>query len=316
MTLFLSESDVSSLLEMREVVSAVEASFLMQHEGKAVNSPRTRSAVPGSVLNVMHASLPYLGRGGVKSYLASRSGTKFVFILYSLADGSPLAVMGADILGRYRTGAASAVATRHLFREDEMDLAVYGSGKQAFTQVTALAAVSRLTSVRVWSRDRDHRKQFVERLSGLGFMASMAESPRDAGEEADVGTAITSADRPFLGRDEVGRLRHLNVCGSNQPGRAELSADAVALFDLVVVDDAKQAHEEAGDLILASESGALDWSKVLELKDVVGGRHPPAGKTLFKSAGAALEDVAVASLVYDKALKSGSYAERSFDLTD
>jgi ornithine cyclodeaminase/alanine dehydrogenase-like protein (mu-crystallin family) len=84
---------------------------------------------PGSTLNVMHASLAYVGRSGVKCYLSSRVGTRFVFILFDNNDSSPLAVMGADILGRYRTGAASAVATRALFKDKEVGLCAFRLGK-------------------------------------------------------------------------------------------------------------------------------------------------------------------------------------------
>lgn len=314
MTLILSERDVVDLLDMREVVTAVEDSFRRQAEGAALNSPRTRSAVPGSVLNVMHASLPYLGRAGVKCYLGTRGGTRFVFVLFDLADATPLAVMSADVLGRYRTGAASAVATKFLLGTSELRLCVYGSGRQALTQVTAMAAIASLPVVRVWSQDMAHARRFVGQLEGLGFEASAADTPEAAGRSANVGSAITSSKEPFLGAEAVKNLEHLNLCGSNTPDRAEARPDAVAGFRNVVVDDVRQARVEAGDLIQAERAGALDWDRVVELKDVVAGRVELSGRTLFKSAGVALEDVAVASLVYDKAMKCRSYADKSVDL--
>jgi ornithine cyclodeaminase/alanine dehydrogenase-like protein (mu-crystallin family) len=314
LTLVLSEKDVEGLLDMGEVVSSVEECFKKQGEGLAVNSPRTRSTVPGSVLNVMHASLPYLGRAGVKCYLGSRSGTRFVFLLFDLATAAPLAVMGADVLGRYRTGAASAVATKHLLRMRDVRLAVYGSGKQALTQVTAMAEVATFSGLRVWSPDRAHAERFAGSLRGLGFAPSVADTPADAGKGADVGSAITSSKDPFLGPKEVQRLKHLNLCGANSPGRAEATPDAIKLFRTVAVDDLSQARAESGDLMAASQSGAFDWADARELKDFVAGAAVATPPTLFKSAGVAVEDVAVASRVYDKAVKGGAFADSAVEL--
>jgi ornithine cyclodeaminase/alanine dehydrogenase-like protein (mu-crystallin family) len=91
--------------------------------------------------------------------------------------------------------------------------------------------------------------------------------------------------------------------------RAEASPEAVATFRTVVVDETRQAKVEGRDLVLAARAGAFDWGKAAELKDFVAGRVKPEGRTLFKSVVVALEDVPVASLVYDKAAKSGTYAE-------
>jgi len=314
LTLVLSEDEVSGLLDMKEVVAVVEECFRRQGEGSAVNSPRTRSSVPGAVLNVMHASLPYLGRAGMKCYLGSKAGTRFVFILFDLASSAPLAVMGADILGRNRTGAASAVATKHLLGSKELALSMYGSGKQAITQVTAMAAVAELSRVKVWSPDAAHSKGFSERLKKLGIDAKAFGSPEEASAGSDVGSAITSSKEPYLTAEALKGIRHLNLCGANYPDRAEATPEAVGSFSTVAVDDLAQAKAEAGDLIQAAKAGRFDWGSAVELEDFVCGRVKPSGRTLFKSGGVALEDVAVGSLVYDKAVRSGAFTDRIVEL--
>lgn len=311
MTLFLSEKDVASLVEMRDVVAVVEECFRRQASGAAVNSPRTRASAPGAVLNVMHAVLPYLGRAGVKCYLSSGKGTRFVFILFRLEDAEPLAVMGADVLGRYRTGAASAVATKHLYGAKDFDFAVCGAGRQALTQVRALGEVASLKSVRVWSPHGERRESLARELRDLGFAASALASLADTLSGAEVATAITTSKEPFLTPELVRSVRHLNLCGSNSPLRAEAFPTCVAEFETVVVDDLLQSKVEAGDLIGAEREGLFSWDRAVELKDVLGGRVRPKGRTLFKSNGVAIEDVAAASLVYDRALERGGYAERS-----
>lgn len=309
MTLLLSEAEVGALLDMNEVVAAVEEAFRRKGMGEATNSPRSRSRGSSSVLNVMHASLPYLGRGGIKGYMASRSGTKFVVILYDSATSQPLAVMGADLLGRFRTGAASGVATKHMYRERSCTLALFGSGKQALTQALAVSSILRVESVRVWSPDEARRERFAGLLSEHGMLAKAFPTPGAALEGAQVASAITSSKNPFLTRDMILETSHVNLCGGNVPEHAELAPEAVPFFGTVAVDDLVQAKLEYGELIQAAEAGAFQWRDAVELGAVVAGRSRPEGATLFKSGGVAIEDVAVASVVYDKAIASRkSYA--------
>lgn len=310
MTLVLSEEEVGALLDMKEVVSAVEDAFRRQGEGQVANSSRTRSRGDGSVLNVMHASMNYLGRGGLKAYMASRGGAKFVFVLFDSATSSPLAVMGADLLGRFRTGAASGVATKHLYKESSCALALLGSGKQALTQALAVNEVLKIESVRVWSPTRAHREKFAALLSGRGLDAHPFDSPSSALDGAQVASTITSSGEPFLTGQMLAGVSHLNLCGGNIATHSEVAPDAISDYATVVVDDLRQAKIEYGELIQAAGAGFFHWESAVELGAVVCGKVFPEGRTLFKSGGVALEDVAVASAIYDKASKSGnSYAD-------
>ncbi|HLQ06504.1 MAG TPA: ornithine cyclodeaminase family protein [Nitrososphaerales archaeon] len=305
MTLLLSERDVQSLLDMKEVVEIVEEAFRREALGEATNFMRTRSKGTGSVLNVMHASLSYLGKGGLKAYMSSKAGTKFFVVLFDSADSTPLAVMGADYLGRFRTGAVSGVATKHMYRKPSATLAIFGSGRQALTQVLAVSAVTSLEEVRVWSPNIVHREDFARRLVELGFRAKALESAERAAEGSQVGCAITSSTEPFLDVQSLNSIEHLNLCGVNDPEHAEITPEAVGAFRTIVIDDLPQAKVEYGDLIQAAQAGRFSWDTAIELKNVVGGKVIPNGKTLFKSGGVALEDVAVASMLFEKASKSG-----------
>jgi alanine dehydrogenase len=305
LTLILSEKDVEALLNMDEVVACVEEAFRGQGNGEATNFMRTRSRGKGSVLNVMHAALPYLGRSGLKSYMVTGAGAKFIVALFDATDSKPLAIMGADFLGRYRTGAASGVATKHLYRKKSGVLAMFGSGRQALTQALAVRSVMKVDGVRVWSPTRAHRMEFSERLSKVGFAASTFDTPSEASEGADVVSAITSSKEPFITEKMLDTVSHVNVAGGNVPEHAEITAAGVGSFGTVVVDDLPQAKQEYGDLILASKAGLFEWESAKELGSVVAGHITPSGRTLFKSGGAALEDVATASMIFDKAMKSG-----------
>ena len=305
MALILSERDVQALLDMDEVVAAVEEAFRREGTGEAANSMRTRSAGGSSLLSVMHANLSYLGRGGLKAYMSSRAGTKFVIILYDSNSSIPLAVMGADYVGRYRTGAASGVAIRHLYGRRSGKVAIMGSGKQAMTQALAARSVMSVDEVRVWSPGASHREEFARTLRDAGFSAASCSTAEEAARGVDVVSSITSSKEAFITEAAVREVSHVNICGGNVPSHAEMTAGAVGSFGTVVVDDLTQAKVEYGDLILAAKAGAFAWNSAVELSSVVAGKTKPEGRTLFKSGGAAIEDVAVASMLYDKAMSSG-----------
>ncbi len=315
MTLILRERDVQGLVSMRDVIPAVEEAFRRQGGGLVDNAARTRSRGGGGVLNAMHACLPYLGRAGVKCYMSSRAGARFVFVLFDMADANPLAVMGADTLGRLRTGAASGVATKFLYGRSSARLAVCGSGKQALTQVLGVAAVTSVAEVRAWSPDAAHREEFCKTLARAGYAATPFPSPAAAAGGADVVSTVTSSRAAFIEPQSLEGVRHVNACGSNQPDRAEVSPEALEGFGSVVVDDLHQARTEYGDLIQGVAAGRFAWTAALELKEVVAGRVHPKSPTLFKSGGVALEDVAVGSVIYDKALKSGRFSGGAVDMS-
>lgn len=305
MTLILSEKDVEDLINMKDVVSSVEEAFRRQGEGELSNLMRTRSRGPSSTLSVMHANLPYLRRGGLKAYVSSKAGTKFALLLFDTYNSDLLAVMGADILGRFRTGAASGVATKHLCGRPSGTLALFGTGRQALTQVLATMEVMSLDAVRVWSPTPEHRRAFALELKNRGINGGAFDTPDMALDGADIATAITSSKRPFLTEKMLRGVSHLNIAGGNFPDHSEITPAAVGAFGTVAVDDLSQAKIEYGDLIQAANDGVFSWHSAVELGAIVAGKKMPQGRTLFKSGGAAFEDVAVAAMIYERATKSG-----------
>ena len=306
MPLYLREDEVKSLLTMDLTLTALEAAFREWAAGRAVNQPRRRVAA-GTVLATMSAALPSKGLLGFKAYTAGRQGARFWVALFDSGSGQPRALMEADWLGRMRTGAASGLATKYLARDDAVILTIIGSGTQALTQVLAVSAVRRLTEVRVFSPNREHRAAFVEQLAGQlppSIRVLSASDLQSSLDGTDVITTITSASRPFLAGQWVAPGQHLNVCGSNLPSHREIDGRALARADLVVADDVEAARLEAGDLIMAEQEGLWKWAGVHSLREAVAGlvsRRQPSDVTLFKSVGLALEDVAVAAAVLELA---------------
>jgi ornithine cyclodeaminase/alanine dehydrogenase-like protein (mu-crystallin family) len=311
MPLLLREKDVSRFLPVRDAIAVVEAALRELAEGRAFCAPRSRVRLPSGLLHSMSASLPSQDACGIKTYTATPSGARFVVVLFSAEKGELLAILEADRLGQIRTGAASAVATRLLARPDSAVLALLGTGYQAETQLEACAAVRRLSEVRVWSRTPERSREFCERMSRrLGLRLSPSEAAADACRGADIIVTATSARDPVLRGEWIEAGSHVNAVGSNQAHRRELDAEAVARCEVVATDLLDQARLESGDLILAAQEGRLDWARVVELGGILIGRSPGRGsagqRTLFKSNGIAVEDVAAAALVYRRALGAGA----------
>ena len=137
-----------------------------------------------------------------------------------------------------------------------------------------------------------------------------AASVEAAVGDADIVVTATNSATPVLRHDWLKPGTHVNAIGANAANRREIDAEIVLRASLVVIDDVEQAKVEAGEFIDLAEAGRFDWSKVTALHQIVGA--PPMARddraiTLFKSLGVGLEDVAVASVVYDRALASGRF---------
>ena len=311
MVLFINEHEVDRLLSFKEAIEAVEEGFRLIAEGQAVNLPRRRAIVKGAVLHVLQGIvLGSYGVAGLKAYLSTREGARFVVLLFDVASGDLLAIVEADRLGQKRTGAASAVATKYMAKPSSRTLGIVGAGRQARAQFEAIAEILKPSLVKIYSRNRDHAGQFVDFVRSRGFDAEVAEGYKDVAD-VDVLVTATNSAEPFVRGDYLNPGVHINAIGSNWSNRAELAPDAVAKADVIAVDDIAQAREEAGDLIMA---GALQ--RAVPLSDIVSGkvkgRPDLSSITLFKSLGIAVEDLVAAKIVYEKALRSGAGRELPF----
>jgi alanine dehydrogenase len=302
--LYLREADVEELLTPADAVEAVEGCFARLAQGVLENRPRFRMGLDGGRLHVMGAADLELRRAGVKTYAGFAEGTRFVVVLFAADAPELLAVIDADRLGQLRTGAASAVAARHLARPGARTLGLIGTGWQAESQLSCLrAALPEIDRVVAYSRDAERLADFCRR-----FDCEPGEYNRDAAEQDVVVTITTSRDPVLRGEWlELGAL----VCaaGANRIEARELDNAVLERATFVCCDSLEQARIEAGDLVEPVERGVLDWLEVHELAEVVGGettgRQHEDDIVVFKSLGIAAEDVAVAAHVYDRARERG-----------
>src|SRR5262249_9030194 len=163
--LYLTEAEVGRVLTMDLALEAVSAAFRKLALDEAQNVPRLRCQTDHVMLHVLPAAAKTLGAIGFKAYTSAKTGTRFQVTLYDGKTGPMTAILEADLLGLFRTGAASGVATKKLARADATTAGCFGTGKQARTQVLAVCKVRPIKKVHVYSPHADHRRAFAEQLT-------------------------------------------------------------------------------------------------------------------------------------------------------
>lgn len=304
--LYITEAEVRELLNMPLALEVVREAFRTWGLDEAECTVRERCQSDHAMLHTMSAAFKRGGYLGFKAYLTTRQGAHFHVVLYQETMLEPLAWIEADYLGQVRTGAVSGVATELMARADASEVGIFGSGKQARTQLWAVCCVRPVRCVHVYSPNEEHRRRFAEEMSRfLNVEVHAVNRPDLAATDKDIVITATTSREPVLRGDWISEGTHLNAIGSNFLSKAEMDVVTVRRADVIVVDSKEQARREAGDLHAASEDGSFHWSDVYELAQVIIGRYPGRRKaediTLFKSVGIALADVAVATLVYELA---------------
>jgi alanine dehydrogenase len=325
LTLVLSRSDVLALLTLPECIVAVEDAFRRHAEGRTL--PPGVLAIPaaGGGFHVKAAGLT-----GEPGYFAAKINGNFpdntgtglptiqgIVLVADASNGVPLAVMDSGSITALRTGAATAVAAKHLARRQSRTATVVGCGAQGEIQLAALAAV--LPLERAWVLDVDPAR--ADRLAAraataLGLSVEAATDLPACLGQSDVCVTCTPARRPFVQRADIRAGTFIAAVGADSQGKQELEPALMASATLVV--DLLEQCATIGELQHALAAGLLTRDRVhAELADVVTGRHPGRTRadeiTIFDSSGTALQDVAAAALVYEKACAARRGVEVRFD---
>lgn len=232
-------------------------------------------------------------------------GKPAVMGLYLLLDGrtgEPRALIDGQRLTQWRTACASALAATYLAREDASTLLVIGAGALCPFLARAHAAVRPLADIRIWNRTAENARLAAQRLAAEGLPARVADDLEDALGEADIITCATISATPLV---KGARLRpgvHVDLVGGFTPAMREADDEAIRR-GRVYVDTRAGATKEAGDIVQPLATGVLAADGIVgDLHDLargqVSGRRSADEITLFKSVGAALEDLAAGEAVY------------------
>jgi len=315
--IFLNEREVASLLPIGDVLTALENAFRAQAAGQIRMPLRAMATTDHGILGSMPASIAgeqlSLGAKLVTFFAGNAaSGTHTHQALVALFDprsGKPQAIMDGRYITESRTAATSALATRALARPDARSVAILGTGVQARAHIVALGEVMRIEELRIWGRTQARAADVADFARRRGLEARAAATPADACRGADVVCTVTSASDPILASDDIGRGTHVNAVGMGDPTARELPAELMARAT-IVVDSLDGALAESANIKLAMRDGKLSAEPdLILLCDVIAGTAPGRlGRddvTIFDSLGIAIEDLACARLVYERASAGG-----------
>lgn len=225
-----------------------------------------------------------------------------VYLLLDGKTGEPLALIDGQRLTTWRTACASALAATYLAREDASKLLVIGAGALSPFLARAHSAVRPIKEIRIWNRTRSRAEAVVESLKAEGLNVSVADDLDESVGWADIVSSATISDAPLVKGEFLKPGTHVDLVGAFTPTLRE-SDDAAVASARVYVDTRAGATKEAGDIVQAIASGTLTAEGIvgdlLELtRGKAQGRQSADEITLFKSVGAALEDLAAGIAVY------------------
>jgi alanine dehydrogenase len=323
--LLLTPHEVQRLLTLEDCINAVEEAFRTYGEGKAI-APGVLSLHTADGGFHVKAGLLNLGR----SYFAAKvngnfpeNGVRFglatiqgVVVLCDAERGTPLAVMDSRDITSLRTGAATAVAAKYLARTDAKAVTVCGCGNQGRVQVKALACVRRLERVYAYDKNEAQASQFVRELAAdLKIPVTPVSDLAPAVRQSDICITCTPSREPLLGPDDAGAGTFIAAVGADHPHKQELHPSLMAKSKIIC--DLVEQCATMGDLHHALEAGAVSRSDVhAELGEIVAGRKPGRENEgeiiIFDSTGMALQDVAAAALLYEKAQRQGAGVRLNF----
>lgn len=304
---WIGEEQVAASVSLAEAIDIVEKGFEAQAHGDIAVLEKIHAGFPGGSLHALGAAGAASGFAAVKSWAYASGSAEPLLVLFDVASGALRAVVEATALSLLRTAAVSAVATRWLAPPEASDLAVIGTGRQAFAQVAAVAHVRRLRRVRVFSPNPAHRSRLVAQIrSELRRDVIDAGSVEEAVAGAPLVTLATRATTPLLERRMLADAAHVNAIGAISPERAEIARDVLESARCVV-DDAPAARRLSRELGEALGSSEASWERIETLAQVVAQRRPPAGGgiTVFKALGTGVADLALGIEVYYRIRRAG-----------
>lgn len=302
-------SDIAAALQYPALIDALRDMFvsgctqpLRHHHGLDPENERkgTLLIMPawqsGGFLGLKTVTvMPENGEKG----LPSVQGT---YLLFDADNGSALALMDASDLTTRRTAAASALAASYLARKDAEKMLMVGAGAMAPCLIRAHAAVRDFKEVSIWNHRTEKAEKLAHSLTQEGVSARAVTDLEAAAREADLISCATLSTEPLIRGDWLKSGAHLDLVGAFTPAMRESDDAAVRIANLFV-DTREGGLNEAGDIVQPLKSGVIKEGDIqADLYDLCRGNHPGRTQedeiTLFKSTGAALEDLAAAILAY------------------
>jgi len=289
---------VEQLLDLNELIPVMRDALMALSAGKVVQPVRTvlESGEPPGWFGLMPAIYGDVMGAKLVTVFPKNAGTPLathqaMILLFSAQTGEPLATLDGRVITAWRTAAVSALATQALAPKEARVLAILGSGVQARTHLAAVQKVHAFAEVLVWSRTPAHAARFAQETGARSV--ALEEAVRNA----DVICTVTHSLEAFVRGLWLKEHVHINAVGSVGMVARELD-DAVMHKAAVVVEQRAPAMAESAEIVKSGSAIYAELGELLAQTNPV----PAAGKTVYKGLGVAVEDVAAARFVWQKAL--------------
>jgi alanine dehydrogenase len=317
--LLLNRDDVTALLSLPDCIIAVEEVLRQHARGELPLNPGVLGAhVPGGGFHIKTAAL-----AGSPGYFAAKVNANFpgnpasvglptiqgIIALFETGSGRPLAVLDSIEITAVRTAAATAVAARYLATAEASTVTICGCGSQGRSHLRALSQVRPIAQAFALDLDPARARRFAEELEPeLAVSVTSTATLATAVAASDICVTCTPARSPIFPADLLHPGLFLAAIGADSPDKQELEP-AVLQRARVVVDILEQAAA-MGDLHHAIAAGVMAAGDVhATLGEVIAGLRPGRISAeevfVFDSTGTALQDVAAAALVYERAQEAG-----------
>jgi ornithine cyclodeaminase/alanine dehydrogenase len=311
-TLFLTDQDVRAVFDWRDAVAALRRAYAAA-AAPALFPPRTMARGDGRWLRTLSGIAPDGGMMGAKMIAVSLKAktASYLIPLFDQETVALAALLDGNAITGFRTAATSALAADALSPAGAWRVAAIGSGFEAKTHVRALASLRPLAGVTVYSPNPASRDRFIAELADIGAPMTQAASVEAALDGANL--IVCAARSRDEGPTLKGALLRPGVTvlsiGSTLPEQRELDAEAISRAGLIVADMVEEVAHETGDMIAARNEGVDFAGKLVGLDAVIGGRHrgrtDPGQIVLYKSVGAAIQDLSVATMCVERARAAG-----------
>lgn len=316
MTLILTHSEISRLLDRDQIRKAVEQAFAGLALGEYHNPAPRGLALPDRAV-----ALPMVATGAGRTTVKLLSDVpanrerelptqRSTIMVTSAVTGECVAILDGRAITAARTAAASAVATDHLATSSASTLGLIGAGNLAVEHAYSIAAVRNLTQIVVWSRSAETLATFRQQTADLGIPVQDAALPVDVFGAADIVCTLTPSKEPIAFGEWFRPGQHINAVGAPpRPDHREIDAEGMNRARLVV-DSAPTVLAKSGGVLLAINEGVITADDAsTELGQVVAGqavgRRSESDITLFESVGLGLQDLVTAGLVIELATERG-----------
>lgn len=314
-TLILGRKDVAKLVDVKSAIRAVEEAFAEYGRGRARMPPKIYldlpefagdfRAMPSWVRKFKLCTLKWVN-AHPRNARFNLPAVMAVVIVSDPKTGFPLAIMDGTLATALRTGAGGAVAAKYLARRDSSVVALVGCGVQARAQLAALREIFRIKDVRVWGHQKSLAARFIRSMKKPGEVMTAAKNIQECVAGADIVVTTTPSRKPIVQSRWIKDGTHINAIGADAPGKEELDPEILKRAR-VVVDDLEQAGH-SGEINVPVARGIFKPKNIYAtLGEVVAGkkkgRADPGQVTVFDSTGLAIQDTAVAGLIYKAAVK-------------